>query len=312
MATLKPTPGFDAETDAKRLRDAMKGFGTDEKTIVDVLGRRTAAERQAIALKFKVLFGKDLEADLKSELSGHLEDVCVALLKDAAHFDAWCVRKAMKGAGTDERCLIDVLCTRTNAEIAAIKTAYAETYQRDLEKDIVAETSGHFRRLLVSSVQGARSEAPVDPALAKTEAQELYDAGPGQWGTDESKFNQVFCLRSYVQLRQTLAAYVDYARETIDKTIEREFSGNNKRGLLALAWSAVDVPQYFAGRLHEAMHGAGTDDDTLIAIIVSRSEKDLAQIKQRYLSSYGKTLAKRIGEDCSGKYKTLLQTIVGE
>ena len=41
-----------------------------------------------------------------------------------AEYDAYCVKKAVKGAGTDEKALIEVLCSRTNEEMKAAKDAY--------------------------------------------------------------------------------------------------------------------------------------------------------------------------------------------
>ena len=49
-------------------------------------------------------------------------------------------------------------------------------------------------------------------------------------------------------------------------------------------------PVFFADRLYNSMKGLGTDDETLVRVMVSRAEKDLVQIKMAFKDKYHKTL----------------------
>ena len=85
-------------------------------------------------------------------------------------------------------------------------------YSKPLEKDVKSDTSGHFRRLLISLLQGRRPETTeVNVEQAKQDAQSLLDAGAAKFGTDESRFNVLFCDRSDSQLR---AIFDQYAKLT--------------------------------------------------------------------------------------------------
>jgi annexin A7/11 len=311
--TIKPSTNFNAEAEAEKLRKAMKGIGTDEDAIIRVLTNCSNEQRQQIKLQFKTMYGKDLISDLKSELRGHLEDAVLALMETPLAFDVKELRDAMKGAGTDETVLIEILCTRTSDQIAAIKKTYHEKFKRNLEKDIMSETSGHFKRLLVSVLQANRDDsAAVDKDLAIKDARDLYDAGVGQWGTDESVFNKVFVARNFAQLRATFFEYRELAGHDIIKAINKEMSGDLKEGFLAIAQSALDPQAYFAERLYWSMKGAGTKDSQLIRVIVSRSEIDLADIKTRFQAIFGKPLGAWIKGDTSGDYKKLLLAVAKE
>ena len=67
---------------------------------------------------------KDLVSDLKSELSGQFEKSVLFSIYDPEYLDAYCLRKAMEGAGTDEGCLTEILTSRSNDQIVRIKARY--------------------------------------------------------------------------------------------------------------------------------------------------------------------------------------------
>ncbi|XP_042695820.1 annexin A13 isoform X1 [Centrocercus urophasianus] len=310
-STDKRHHGFDAERDAKKLHRACKGAGTDEKKIIEVLSSRTSEERQQIKQKYKALYGKDLEKVLKGDLSGNFEKAVLALLDLPCEYKARELHKAMKGAGTDESLLIEILCTQNNKEITDIKEAYKRLFDKDLESDVKGDTSGSLRKILVTVLEATRDEnQQVNIELAEQDASDLYKAGEGRWGTEELAFNVVLAKRSYSQLRATFQAYEKVYGKDIEESIKSETSGDLEKAYLTLVSCAKDCPGYFATLLHKSMKGAGTDEDTLIRILVTRAESDLPAIKGKFQEMYKKSLTEAVRSDTSGDFRKLLLAIL--
>lgn len=316
MATINGKAGFsdkDAEEAAKSFKKAMKGIGTDEKRIIKEMLAFSNAQRQDIKEKYYNMYGKTLDEDLKSELTGNFDDIVIALLMPRFVYEAECMNKAIKGFGTKEKVIIELLCSKEAAEIEQLKQVYQETYGADLEKEIKNEEDGPLGRIFRSLASADRpSGRNVDGAMAQEEAKQLYDAGEGKnLGTDEVEFVRILCSRSFAQLRATFQEYEKLSSTDIEKSLKKELSGDLEDALLAIVKSIKNRNAYFAERLRESMSGAGTNDSDLIRIIVSRCEIDLGDIRREYSSLYNRDLVNDLKDELKGDYEDIVVALVG-
>uniref|UniRef100_A0A8C0LRP7 Annexin n=1 Tax=Canis lupus familiaris TaxID=9615 RepID=A0A8C0LRP7_CANLF len=274
----------------------VESLGTNEQAIIDVLTRRSNAQRQQIARSFKAQFGKDLTETLQSELSGKFERLMVALMYPPYRYEAKELHEAMKGLGTKEGVIIEILASRTKNHLREIMKAYEADYGSSLEEDIQADTSGYLERILVCLLQGSRDDVSgfVDPGQAVQDAQDLYAAGEKIHGTDEMKFITILCTRSATHLLRVFEEYERIAGKSIEDSIKSETHGSLEEAMLTVVKCTRNLHSYFAERLYYALKGAGTRDGTLIRNIVSRSEIDLNLIKCQFTKMYGKTLGSMI------------------
>ena len=302
------TPQQDADT----LRKAMKGIGCDKKPIIDIATHRTNAQRLEIVKAYKASYGRDLIADFKSELHSHLEDAIVALFTDPIEYDADELRKAMKGLGTDEDTLIEIIASRPPAILAQVKEKFNQKYKRDLEADVKSETSGTLRKLLIALLQCSRSTNTMpNEAQCAAIADEIYKAGEAKLGTDESVFNKYFCSLSPHELAAVSREYHKKTGHTILQAIDKEFSGDSKKTLRTIVYATLSPSEYFATRVNYAVKGLGTKDHILIRVLVTRSEIDMPQIKQYYKQLFGKDMYEDVKGDISGEYRNLMLGIIG-
>ncbi|KAG7263775.1 hypothetical protein CRUP_034853, partial [Coryphaenoides rupestris] len=306
LGLLMTPPQFDAFI----LRKATKCLGTDEDVLVEILTSRTNEEIREMERVFGEEYGESLEEviksetdgdfamallamlkahkneshiidmdlakkdaralfeageemdgidisslaeELKSELRSHLEDVVLGLLMTPPQFDAFILRKATKCLGTDEDVLVEILTSRTNEEIREMERVFGEEYGESLEEA-------------------------------------LFEAGEEMDGIDISVFIDILTRRNGFQLAKTFKNYSKISDVNLPKALDMELKGDIEECLIDIVKCAWSKPAFFAEKLHKAMERHGTCEDTLMRVMVSRSEVDLKKIIAEFQIMYGKSL----------------------
>uniref|UniRef100_A0A0D9XDF2 Annexin n=1 Tax=Leersia perrieri TaxID=77586 RepID=A0A0D9XDF2_9ORYZ len=231
---------------------------------------------------------------------------------DPAGRDATVLREALSGDTIDLRAATEIICSRTPSQLQIMKQTYHAKFGTYLEHDIGQRTSGDHQKLLLAYVGIPRYEGPeVDPTIVTHDAKDLYKAGEKRLGTDEKTFIRVFTERSWAHLASVASAYHHMYDRSLEKVVKSETSGNFEVALLTILRCAENPAKYFAKVLRKSMKGMGTNDSTLIRVVVTRTEIDMQYIKAEYYKKYKKSLAEAINSETSGNYRTFLLSLVG-
>ena len=294
-----------------QLYKAMKGAGTDEDTLIKVSVDNPLKTRLKIKSQYKLTYGSDLLDDFKSDLSGNFLELMLGLYTDIYEYDADQCHKAIEGLGTNEDTLIEIIGTRPGWMIKKIKEIYKNKYKVELEDDVKGDTSGNFRKLLISLLQCSRSENKnPDKEKCTKIAEDLYNAGEKKLGTDEQIFNKYFGTTSPSELMIIAREYHRLYGNSLMKAIDNEFSGDIKKLIKTIFYANISPSEYFATRIREAVKGLGTNEKILNRVIVTRNEIDIKLIKQYYKLLYQRDMVEDIKSDTSGDYRKLLVALI--
>ncbi|KAG4180729.1 hypothetical protein ERO13_A10G183000v2 [Gossypium hirsutum] len=312
MATIDVPEQVSVLADAEALRKACKGWGTDEKAIISVLGHRNAVQRKQIRLAYEDLYQEDLIKRLESELSGDFEKAVYRWVLDPADRDAVLANVAIKKLSPDHHVIVEISCTRSPEELLAVRRAYQARYKHSLEEDVAAHTKGDTRKLLVSLVSAFRYDGEeINTRVANSEAKILHEA------VKDKEFNheeiiRILSTRSKMQLMATFNRYRDDHGTTITKNLEGDSGDEFLKTLRATIRCLNDPKKYFEKVLRNSIRRVGTDEDALTRVIVTRAEKDLKDIKELYYKRNSVSLDQAVAKDTSGDYKALLLTLLGK
>ncbi|KAK7314688.1 hypothetical protein VNO77_33215 [Canavalia gladiata] len=288
MATLSvPSVPPSPRDDAMHLYRAFKGFGT--------------------------IYSEELPKRLASELKGKLETAVLLWMHDPAGRDATIIRESLTANKRTLESATEVICSRTPSQLQYLKQIYYSMFGVYLEQDIQTNINpGDHQKILLAYISTPRQEGlQVNREIAQKDAKVLYKAGEKKLGTDENTFIHIFSERSMAHLAAVSSYYHDMYGHSLKKAVKNETSGSFAHALLTIVQCAVNPGKYFAKVLHKAMKGLGTDDSTLIRVIVTRTEIDMQYIKAEYLKKYRKTLNDEVHSETSGDYRAFLLSLLG-
>ncbi|KAJ7982328.1 Annexin [Quillaja saponaria] len=312
MATIKVPANTSPVQDAEALHKACKGWGTDEKAIISILGHRYSYQRKQIRQAYEELYQEDLIRRLESELSGDFEKAVYRWILEPADRDAVLANVAIKNAKKDHHVIVEIACIHSPEELLAVRRAYHNRYKRSLEEDVAVHTTGDLRKLLVALVSTFRYGGDeINARLANSEADILHDVIKDKKVNHEEVI-RILSTRSKAQLLATFNHYRDDHGSSITKHLLGEPSDDFHKALRTAVRCIIDPKKYYEKVLRNAIKKIGTDEDELTRVIVTRAEKDLKDIEEVYLKRNSVPLDQAVAKDTSGDYKNFLLTLLGK
>ncbi|TKY68250.1 Annexin protein RJ4 [Spatholobus suberectus] len=274
MATLVAPRNHSPQEDAEALWKAVKGWGTDEKTIIEILGHRNASQRQQIRQAFHDIHQEDLIKRLESELSGDFERAAFRWTLEPAERYAVLANVAINFFNKDYHVIVDIACVLHPEELLGMRRAYHNRYKHSLEEDVAAHTTGHLRQASHSSW----SIYVINARLAKSEANILQEATKDKKGYHEEVI-RILSTRSKTQLVATFNSYKGENGISVSKKLLEETSDDFHKAVHVAIHCINDHRKYYEKVLRNAIKGVGTNEDGLTRVFVTRAEKDLKESK---------------------------------
>jgi len=284
LALAKGERSTDQPNAALAKEDAMKLYiagedrvGTDENTFIEILSKRSIDHLKLVVQHYVTISEFDLEHSIKREMSLDIKRALISavqIIKSPYDFFSDRLEDSMAGLGTDDVGLIRLVVSRAEIDLMNIKAVYFTKFGRTLERAIHSETSGDYRKLLLMLV-GVNVFNPDE------DAKKLKKALSG-FSVDNDTIVNILGSRTYNQRRQIITTFKTNYQKDLDAELIRRSMGDFKNLLHAMMMTLADLDAWTVQR---AIEGLGTDDDTLIEILCSRSNIQIKELKDAYQKS---------------------------
>ncbi|XP_022603235.1 annexin A2-like [Seriola dumerili] len=120
---------------------------------------------------------------------------------------------------------------------------------------------------------------------------------------------RILTNRSNAQRQVIASTFEEITHKDLAGGLKKALSGDLEVLLLELLMPPL---QYEAQRLQQAMSGIGTDEETLMEILCTRSGKQLQEISATYKQLYKKDLEKEMKGETSGDFAKLVMALLNK
>ena len=301
---------FNSLNDAKFIKQAISE-PKDMNRLINIIAHRSNEQRQEIFKTYSEHYNISIMEDFKLELKGPFLKTACALFYTPVDYDCYHLNKAFKGLTNDEDTIIEILSTRSNNRIKEIKNRFPQMYEgKNLDKVINSETSGFFCKILLKLLEGERSNntQPIEEDCQDC-AKQLKEAEKNE-KIREEVYLKIFTEKSREEFELITRCYYNLYNKTLLETIEDLFSRYVKKIFKSLFYSLLNLGEYFAYRINEALNSFMLNDKVLIRVVVTQDIVDIKTIKQNYKQKFKKDLYKMIQEKIKGDYRNILVDLI--
>ncbi|XP_073399850.1 annexin A1-like [Dendrobates tinctorius] len=124
---------------------------------------------------------------------------------------------------------------------------------------------------------------------------------------DEGTIIDILTKRTNEQRQEIKAAYQKQTGNSLEEALKKALSGKLEDVILDMLKTPAQLD---ASELKAATKGLGTNEDTIIEILVTRTNQQIKQIKEVYKAEYKTELEKDIIDDTSGDFQKALQALL--
>ena len=285
---------FNVMSDIDDLQNALKE--KEITKIVELICKRTNSQRQKIKDAYYSTWGTDLLKELDSKLSGNIQKLILGLMKTPEDFDANELYLSMKGLGTNELILSEIIATRPSRHLLQVKERYPALYKETLDKDIIGDTSKCYQKILIATIQGKRSDNPYPNTQKMKDIVEKLNGGE-TGKISEDSLVQYFGSCSYGEICTICRLYEKTYKSAILDDIKNSVDGDAYNYFTMFLDYISDPGCFFAEKLHNFK------EEDLIRILISRSEVDMDEIRDAYKELYKTELVDDLKEKTKGDFQ---------